>query len=115
MRRRERITLEDEEERINAHRPDLLEELVNLCTGGGTVDNEGRGSSSEIERGVEVTAVGKPDDSAIRRSPPYYYADVPDYFPAEGITDLEKGPPSKNDSPEYHPEFFSYYSRNRVF
>ena len=93
-RRRERTTLEDKEERINAHRLDLVEELVNLCTGGGRVDNEGGGSSGEVERGVEVTAVGKPDDSAIRRSPPYYYADVSDFFPAEGIT-VGEGPTFK--------------------
>ena len=63
------IAFKNEEEMIDASRLEIEEELMELCTGGGTVDNEGGGSSIEVEveSNVETTGVGKPDDSAVRR------------------------------------------------
>ena len=61
------IAQEDDENRINASRLGIEEELIELCTGGdtgeGTVENEGGGTSSEVEGDVEVVGVGKSDDS----------------------------------------------------
>ena len=67
---------------------------------------------------VEITGVGKSDDSTVRRAPTPPDADVADHFgtlegtvtkcsmdevmipPAEGKTGVDKGPFSENDLPE---------------